>query len=150
MSALQLYPAVVLAAPPNSPFLQVRNLSTGRVLVNVVRPTISGLATGYHWQPAVGDRLIITYWSGTPIALCGLSAWDRLIGSVPIGEPAEQFLYGPTGAVLRMVASGAIEVGAPATGFKRVVLDGDPVSVTVGGVGGGGTVAASSTTLKGN
>lgn len=154
MSELRLYPAKVTAL--TYPTLQVLNLSTGRTVNGVVRPTISGLTTGYHWLPNIGDRLILTYWAGTPMALCGLSAWGQLLASLPTGQPDEQFLYGPTGNVLRAIQSGAVEAGNPADPFKAVVLDGDAITGSITAPSGGGacsfslTAQASAVVLKGN
>ena len=147
---MQLHPAKVLGATP--PVFQVQLLDTGRTLDGVVQPTLSGtLSAGYVGILGVGDRVIVAYWAdATPFILCGLSAWRDQLASVPIGQAHEQFIYGPTGNVLKMVASGLIQVGAPGGTFRKVVLDGDTVNVTVNGVAGSGTVAASSGTLEGN
>lgn len=154
-NAVQLQPGKILVAAP--PLFQVQLLDTGRVLDGVVQPTITGSLLGYIWIPAVGDRVIIAYWAdATPFILCGLSARDRTIGDIPIGLPGEQFLYGPTGNVLKMIQSGSIEAGNPTNPYKAVVLTGDSVSVSGSVPSGGGsftatgTVTASSLVLKGN
>lgn len=153
---MQLHPAKVLVAAP--PVYQVRLLDTGRTLDGVVQPTISGgLSAGYFGILGVGDRVIVAYWAdATPFILCGLSAWRDQLASVPIGQAHEQFIYGPTGNVLKMVASGSIEIGNPTGAYKAVVLDGDTVSVSGSVPSGGGsftasgTVTAGSVVLKGN
>lgn len=152
---MYLHPAKVLVATP--PTFQVRLLDTGRVLANVVQPTISGSFFGYFFVPGVGDRVIVTYWAdATPFILCGLSAWAQQIASIPTGQEHEQFIYGPSGNVLKLVQSGAIQAGNPGNDFRPVVLDGDSVSVSGSVPSGGGsvtltgTVTASSVVLKGN
>lgn len=153
---MQLHPAKVLVATP--PTYQVQLLDTGRTLAGLVQPTLNGsLVAGQFGILGVGDRVIVAYWAdATPFILCGLSAWRDQLASVPTGLPHEQYLYGPTGSVLKMITSGAVEIGAPAGTFKAVALNGDSVSVSGNVPSGGGnvtltgTVTASSAVLKGN
>lgn len=152
---MQLHPAKVLIATP--PTYQVQLLDTGRVLL-VAQPTISGaLAVGYFGILGVGDRVIVAYWAdATPFILCGLSAWRDGLANLPTGQGHEQFLYGPTGNVLKLIQSGAVEAGNPTNTFKPVALNGDAIAGTITAPSGGGvctfslTVSASAAVLKGN
>ena len=127
---MRLHPAVVTIVTP--PTCQVQLLDTGQTINDVVRPTISGLATGYHWIPAAGDRVVLSYWvDSTPFILCGLSAWRDLVGSIPAGLAGEQFLYGPAGQVLSLVQGGNVAVTL-AAGKSMTVKVGTSGPVTIG------------------
>ena len=145
---MYLHPAKVLVATP--PTYQVQLLDTGRVLANVVQPTITGSLLGYLFIPAVGDRVIVTYWAdATPFILCGLSAWSQQIASIPTGQPHEQFIYGPHGQVLAQYVGGDMDLTAPngivrlaTSGGAAVARVGDSVSVSLST--GNGTITGGS------
>jgi len=158
---MQLFAAVVLAVTP--PYLQVQYAYQGTILPTLCRPIQCGATTGLHWMPQRGDAVWLAHLEmGLPIALCGVAAPSpaQLATAAPLQPTAllegETALYGPTGAVLRLVQAGAVQAGAPAAPFKAVALNGDAVTGSISAPSGGGacsfslTVAASSTTLKGN
>jgi len=153
---MDLHPARVTSVNP--PYVQVYLLETGRALNNILRPTPSGQRSGYHWMPAVGDRVLVTYWSdGVPYILAGFSvAGDATAALLPSLQATEHALYGPTGNLIRFITNGTVQVGDPTQPFKNIVLDGQQISVSGnvpsggGGVTLNGTISAPTTITKAN
>lgn len=153
---MQLFEAVVTAVTP--PYVQVSYAYQFGLRDRIARPVCCGVGSGFHWMPQAGDKVaLVLVQGGFPIALCGLAHYDAAtLATLPALQGGESLLLGPTGNVLKVVQSGAIEAGDPNVSFKAVALDGDTVTVSGSVPSGGGsftatgTVTASSAVLKGN
>jgi hypothetical protein len=147
---VQIFEAVVTAV--NAPFVQVSYAYQSGLRDHIARPIFCGVTSGLHWMPSPGDKVaLVLIQGGYPLALCGIGHYtDATLATLPALLAGESLLLGPTGNVLKVVQSGAVEAGNPNNPYKAVVLNGDTVNVVVGGVSGSGTVTASSSVLKGN
>ena len=153
---MQIFEAVVTACLP--PFVQVSYAYQSGLRDHIARPVFCGVTSGLHWMPSPGDHVaLVLIQGGYPLALCGIGHYpDATLATLPALLAGESLLLGPTGNVLKVVQSGAVEAGNPNNPFKAVALNGDTVAGTINAPSGGGactfslTVAASAAVLKGN
>lgn len=153
---MQIFEAVVTALAP--PYIQVSYVWQNGLRDRICRPVMCGATSGLHWMPQQGDKVaLVLIQGGFPLALCGLADYSAAqIAAMPTLLGGETALLGPTGNLLKVVQTGAIEAGNPTNAFKPVALNGDAIAGSITAPSGGGacsfslTVSASAAVLKGN
>lgn len=145
------------------PLISVRLKTNGRQLPALCRPMLAGVAAGIHYQPQVGDAVLVIFLEHSlPIAVCGMApsftdtaAMQRAV----VLQPGETQVIGPTGAYSYYdvngnikhvpVGSGKLLLGI-ASGGQNVARVGDTITGS-GSVGsGGGSFTISGTITSGS
>jgi acetyl-CoA carboxylase carboxyltransferase component len=133
--------ARVVASGPGA---QVAAQGSGLVPVNpILRPILGGTASGFHYQPALGDLIIVARGQGGLDIIVGAYLNPFSGDTLTALQPGESALLHPTGSYVKLTALGDIAL-VPAAGRSvllgagagAVARSGDAVSVnTTTGLG---------------